>query len=56
MRKVSDKSFEEKKSTFYIQYFFPENHAIYDTMWEYTVETGSLQMSMQYGTCALHAW
>jgi hypothetical protein len=34
---------------------FFENHAVYEVMWENTVETDKPKLTIQYGTCAVHA-
>ena len=39
IRNVSDKNCGENQKTFYIHYlFFPENHAVYEIMWQDMVE------------------
>jgi hypothetical protein len=54
MRTFSEK-FVEKQNKFYDQKLFPENRAVYDINWKNMVEADSPQMTIQYGSCALHA-
>jgi hypothetical protein len=54
MRNVSDDNCAEYQNTFCVQFFF-ENYAVYEIMWENIVDPGRSQMTMQYGTNALHA-
>ena len=35
--------------------FFFENRPVYEITWKNTVQSDRLQMTMQYGACALHA-
>jgi len=36
-------------------FFFPENHAVYETMWKNAVEADRPQMTIKYGSYAFHA-
>jgi hypothetical protein len=56
MRNVSEKRCRGKsKHKFYVQRKFPENRAIYETMWENTAQQDRLQTKIQNGACALYA-
>jgi len=56
MRKVSDKSCRENKSTHLMfSNFFFLNRAFYEIMWKNVVDRDRPQVKIQYGTCALHA-
>jgi hypothetical protein len=47
IRNASDKSCREsKKNAFYDQYFFFENHAVFEIMWKNIVVLGKLQMKI----------
>jgi len=35
---------------------FPENSAVCEIAWKNYVEAGGPRISIQCGTCALHAW
>jgi hypothetical protein len=54
MRNILDKCSENKK-TFYVQYLFLENRAVYGTISKNVVEQEGSQMTSQYGAYALHA-
>ena len=57
MRNVLDNSCIENEHTFCVQYFFFsfENRAIYEVMSKNVMEPEEPQITIQYGTCALHA-
>jgi hypothetical protein len=42
------------KNTFYVQYRFSENRAVYEIVWENMIDPNSPHMTI-YGICALHA-
>jgi len=44
----------EKKQTCFGQFFF-ENSGVCELMWKYIVKTERPQMTIEYGTCAVHA-
>jgi hypothetical protein len=55
MTNVSDKSCRKNENThFMFSNFFFLNRAIYE-MWKVTVQPQTPKMTIQYGTCALHA-
>jgi hypothetical protein len=45
MRNVSDKSCRQHQNTFYAQFFFFENLAVYEITWEKMVEPGRPQIA-----------
>jgi hypothetical protein len=47
MRNVSDKSCRENQNTFCVQYFFFENHVVYEIMWENMVQRGRPHMTIR---------
>jgi len=53
--KFSDKNCRENQNTFYIPCSSFEKCVIYEMMWKYIVEVGRPQVTILYGTCALHA-
>jgi hypothetical protein len=57
MRNVSEKSCRENQETHFMfnKFFFPENRAVYEIMWQNIVQPDRPQMTILYGACALHA-
>ena len=49
MRNFSDKSCTENQNTHFVfnNFFFPENHAVYEIMWKNVVERGRPQMTVR---------
>jgi hypothetical protein len=57
MRNVSDKSYRENQNTHFRfkSFFFFENRAVYEKMWENMVERGRPQMATwRHAHCMLH--
>jgi len=48
MRNVSDEAVETNKNTFFIQYLFFENLAVYEKMWKNIVELDRPQMTIRH--------
>jgi len=46
---------EKIKTHFIFMFIFSKNHAMYEIMWESTVEPDWPQITVYYSTCTLHA-
>jgi len=55
MRNVSDKIVGEIQNTLYDNFFPPENRGVYEITWKNIVDSGSPQMTIQYGAFASRA-
>jgi hypothetical protein len=55
MRNVLDKSCRENENSFYVQFRFSENRAVYKIMSKNMMEPEGPQMTTHYGEYALHA-
>jgi len=56
MRNVSGRFVEKVKAHIFCSVtLFLENRAVYEIMWENTVEPDRPQITIQYGACALNA-